>query len=222
MSPGGWPTPTLPSRLTHLGTVHVLASLQIAGAWWQYLALFVAVAASWAGVPFIGATALGAAGVAASQGKLDLALVVAVSTVAGEVGGLIGYAIGNRWGRELLERPGKHQAGRQHMVERGEQAYARWGRLAVFFTPAIVSGTAKMRHGQFVLWNLLASLGFSVSVAASSYGIGRLVTGHASPHDIVTLLVGIAAGALVTVLYVRHRHRASSRDAPPSEGRSAR
>jgi hypothetical protein len=90
---------------------------------------------------------LGAAGVAASQGRLNLALVVGVSTLAGEVGGLTGYAIGNRWGREILERPGKHRAGRQRMVERGEHAYARWGHLAVFFTPAIVSGTAKMQHG---------------------------------------------------------------------------
>ena len=62
--------------------------------WWEYLLLFVAVAASWAGVPFIGATALGAAAVAASQGRLNLAVVVGVATLAGEVGGLIGYAVG--------------------------------------------------------------------------------------------------------------------------------
>ena len=201
--------------------MHLLASVQIAGTWWEYAALFVAVAASWAGVPFIGATALGAAGVAASQGKLNLALVVAVATLAGEVGGLIGYAIGIRWGRVLLERPGKHQAGRQRMVEAGERAYAKWGRLAVFFTPAIVSGTAKMRYGQFVVWNLLASLGFAVSVAASSYGLGRLFTGHSSPRDIATLLVGLAVGALVTVLYVRHRRREAARHVPgagPSAG----
>ena len=47
--------------------------MDVAGTWWEYLALFVAVAASWAGVPVIGATALGAAGVAASQGNLNLA-----------------------------------------------------------------------------------------------------------------------------------------------------
>ncbi len=193
--------------------MHTLASVNVAGTWWQYVALFMAVAASWAGVPFIGATALGAAGVAASQGKLNLALVVGVSTLAGEVGGLIGYAIGNRWGRQLLERPGKHQAGRRRMVERGERAYARWGRLAVFFTPAIVSGTAKMQHGQFVLWNLLASLGFSVSVAASAYGLGRIFTGHYSPHDIATLLVSV----IVTALFVRHRHRFAAA-ARPSAG----
>ena len=190
--------------------MHLVASVDIAGSWWQYVALFAAVAASWAGVPFIGATALGAAGVAASQGRLDLALVVGVSTLAGEAGGLAGYAIGNRWGREILERPGRHQAGRQRMVERGEHAYARWGRLAVFFTPAIVSGTAKMQHGQFVLWNLLASLAFSVSVAASAYGLGRIFTGHHSPHDIAILLVGLVVGVLVTVQFLRHRHRAAT------------
>ncbi len=187
--------------------MHSLAAVDVSGSWWVYLGLFVAVAASWAGVPFIGATALGAAGVAASQGKLDLWLVVAVATLGGEAGGLIGYAVGSRWGRVLLERPGKHRAGRQRMVERGERAYARWGRLAVFFTPAIVSGTAKMEHREFVFWNLLASLGFAVSVAASSYGLGRIFTGHHSPRDVVTLLLGLAVGALVTVLHIRHHRR---------------
>jgi membrane protein DedA with SNARE-associated domain len=186
----------------------VLATAGVAvDTWWQYLLLFVAVAASWAGVPFIGATALGAAAVAASQGRLNLAVVVGVATVAGEVGGLIGYAVGDRWGQLLLERPGKHQEGRRKIVEKGERAYARWGRLAVFFTPAVVSGTAKMRHGQFVLWNLIASFAFAVSVAASAFGIGRVVTGHTSPRDIVTLLVGLAVGALVMVWFVHHRRR---------------
>ena len=183
--------------------------------WWQYLLLFVAVAASWAGVPFIGATALGAAAVAASQGRLNLAVVIGVATAAGEVGGLIGYAVGDRWGQLLLDRPGKHQEGRRRMVEKGERAYARWGRLAVFFTPAVVSGTAKMHHGQFVLWNLIASFAFAVSVAASVFGIGRVVTGHTSLHDIVTLLVGLAMGALVMVWFVRlHRRRSAVKRSP--------
>lgn len=182
--------------------------------WWEYLLLFVAVAASWAGVPFIGATALGAAAVAASQGRLNLAVVVGVATLAGEVGGLIGYAVGDRWGQLLLERPGKHQEGRRKIVEKGERAYARWGRFAVFFTPAVVSGTAKMRHGQFVLWNLIASFAFAVSVAASAFGIGRVVTGNTSLHDITTLVVGLAMGTLVMVWYVRHRRRTAAKRAP--------
>lgn len=195
----------------------VLATAGLAAdTWWQYLLLFLAVAASWAGVPAIGATALTAAGVAASQGKLNLAVVIVVATLGGEVGGLIGYAVGNRWGRELLARPGKHQEGRRRIVEKGEAAYARWGRLAVFFTPAIVSGTAKMRHGQFVLWNLIASLAFSVSVAASSFGFGRLVTGNHSLHDIGTFIFGLAIGVLTVMWYVRHRRRTAAKRAQAS------
>ncbi len=154
--------------------------MNLATYWWAYILLFVVVAASWAGVPFVGATGLTAAAVAASQGQLDLGAVVVVATLGGEAGGLLGYSVGNRWGRQLLERPGKHQAGRQKMVERGEAAYARWGPVAVFLTPALVSGTAKMRYAQFALWNLVASFAFTLSVAASAYGVSRLLSGHDS------------------------------------------
>ena len=185
----------------------VLLAATVASTWWQYVLLFLAVAASFAGVPAIGATALGAAAVAASQGRLDLAAVVVVSTVAGEVGGLIGYFIGNRWGRSLMERRGRHQAGRQKMVEEGERAYARYGPLAVFFTPSIVSGTARMRRRQFIIWNLVDALAFSLSVAASAYGLGKLLTGNRSGIDVASLVLGIAIGALLIWLTVRHHRR---------------
>ena len=79
--------------------------------------------------------------------------------------------------------------------------------LAVFVTPAIVSGTARMPPYRFAFWNLLDSLGWSVSVAASAYGIGRLVTGHHTAHDIAILVIGLAAGVLVAVVAVRRRRR---------------
>ena len=187
--------------------------------WWQYLLLFLGVAASWAGVPLIGTTALGTAAIAASQRRLDLAAVVVVSVVAGEAGGLAGYAIGRRWGRRLLERPGKRQARREKMMERSERLYARWGWLAVFVTPAIVSGTAKMPPYRFATWNLLDALGWTVSVAASAYGVTRLATGHHTWHDIAILVIGLAAGALVTVSAVRrHRRRTAQRLAAVAGG----
>ncbi len=185
----------------------VLLATGLATVWWRYLVLFLAVMASWAGVPFIGAAAVGAAAVAASQGQLNLVAVIVIATIAGEVGGLIGYAVGFRWGRQILERPGKRQAGRQKIVERGEQAYEKWGRLAVFVTPAIVSGTAKMHHGQFVLWNFVASLAFALSVAPTAYGLGRVATGHRSPHDILILVFGLVVGALIILVSLRHRRK---------------
>jgi membrane protein DedA with SNARE-associated domain len=75
-------------------------------------------------MPVIGTAALGAAAVAVSQHRLDLAAVIVVAVIAGEAGGLGGYAIGRRWGRRLLERPGRHQARREKVMERGESLYA--------------------------------------------------------------------------------------------------
>jgi membrane protein DedA with SNARE-associated domain len=200
-----------------------LMATTAAGNWWQYAALFLAVTASWAGVPFIGAAATGAAGVAASQGNLVLAWVIVVTIAAGEVGGLIGYGIGDRWGRQLLQRPGKHQEGRVKLVEKGEAAYTRWGRLAVFVTPSIVSGTAKMQFGQFAVWNFIDSLCFALSVALSAYGVGRVATGHTSALDIAELVVGLATGAVLLFVLARmHRRRKQRREAasgaPGTEG----
>ena len=178
--------------------------------------LFLAVAASWAGVPAIGSAALAAAAVAASQGQFDLAVVILVSTIAGEVGGLIGYWIGERWGRELAQRPGKHHDRRARLLARGEQAYARWGRLAVFVTPALISGTAKMKYGQFVVWNLVASFAFSLSVGASAYGIGRIASGHHSSRDIVLLVVGLLVGTVIVITTRRRRHGSAAASAPPT------
>jgi membrane-associated protein len=174
--------------------------------WWEYLLLFVAVMASWAGVPGIGSAAVAAAAVGASQGNLNLAAVIVTASIAGEVGGLIGYRIGVRWGPQLLDRPGKRQAGRQKLMDKGEIAYAKWGRLAVFFTPAIISGTARMRHRQFAVWNFVASIAFALSVAATSYGVGRVATGHHSTEDVAILVFGLALSILIVAVFVR-RHR---------------
>ena len=91
----------------------------------------------------------------------------------------------------------------------------------MFFTPAVVSGTAKMPPYRFALWNLLDSLGWSVSVAASAYGVGRLATGHHTGRDIAILLIGLAAGVLVAVAAMRrHRRRRTQGRGPIVNGAS--
>jgi membrane protein DedA with SNARE-associated domain len=180
--------------------------LSSSAAWWEYAVLFLAVMASWAGVPAIGSAAVAAAAVGASQGKLNLIAVIVISTIAGEVGGLVGYHVGNRWGAQILARPGKRQSGRQKLMDKGELAYAKWGRLAVFVTPAIISGTAKMKHSQFAVWNFVASFMFTLSVAATAYGLGRVTTGHHSREDVLILIIGLVMSAvMVGVLVSRHR-----------------
>ena len=102
------------STLAAAGAGERMMAASLGSTWWQYLVLFLAIAASWAGVPFIGTAALGAAAVAASQRRLDLAAVIVVAATAGEVGGIGGYAIGRRWAGSCWNVPaGTARAGRR-------------------------------------------------------------------------------------------------------------
>jgi len=185
---------------------------------WAYLAILAATAAGYMGVPFIGTAAIGAAAVFASQGKLNIAVVLIVAVIGNEIGGLLGYRIGDRWGRRILEHPGPALEWRKKTLAKGETIYQKWGRLAVFFTPALVSGALRMRFGQFAVWNFFAGAVFVLSVGPAAYGAGRVASGH---HDLVSvgmLVGGVAVGALCVVLGVRHhrRHRAASGSHPGS------
>jgi len=68
------------------------------------LALFLIVMLESGGVPLPGETALIAAGVFASKGKLDITAMIAVAATAAIVGDNLGYWIGRTGGRRLLER----------------------------------------------------------------------------------------------------------------------
>ncbi len=202
--------------------MHPLAAAgsSVSDGFWTYLAVFALVMLGWAGIPGIGAAVLGAATVAASQGHLNLAAVLVVAVIAVEIGGLAGYSVGMRWGRALLSRPGPLLARRQRVLTAGEAVYAKWGRLAVFFTPCLISGIARMKYSQFVFWNLLAGTVYVISVGLSVYGAGKVATGHHDLGSVTSLVVGIAVGVAAFLLGRRYyrRHKARRAGAPGGRG----
>lgn len=191
--------------------MHTLAAADpvSAGGLWAYLAIFALVAIGWAGVPAIGGTVVAGAAILASQGQLAIGTVLFVSVLGTEAGGLAGYSIGRRWGRTIMNRPGRTLARRQHAVATGEVLYAKWGRLAVFFTPCMVSGIAKMKHSQFAVWNLAAGAVYVLSVGPAAYGAGKVAGGDHSLDSLGAIIAGLAVGAAAVTIGVRHyrRHR---------------
>jgi membrane protein DedA with SNARE-associated domain len=162
------------------------------------------------GVPVIGAAVIGFAAVLASQGELNIAAVLVVAAIGCEVGGLGGYKIGDRWGRELLERPGLGLAWRKKTLARGEEVYQRWGRAAVFVTPSIVCGVLEMKFRQFVVWNFFAGSAFVLSVGPVAYGAGKVSTGQHDPVSLSMLIGGVAVAGVCALLVRRYLrwHRA--------------
>lgn len=196
--------------------MHTLAATGSAstGGLWPYLVIFALVAIGWAGVPAIGGTVVAGAAVLASQGQLAIGAVLVVSVLATEAGGLLGYAVGRRWGRAIMDHPGRTLARRQRAVAAGEAVYARWGRLAVFFTPCMVSGIAKMKYSQFVVWNLAAGAVYVLSVGPAAYGVGKVASGEGSVDSLGAIIAGVAIGA-AAVVAVGRRYRRSRQARSP-------
>ena len=205
--------------------MHSLAAASSAsmGGLWAYVTVFVLVLIGWAGVPAIGGAVIAGAAVLASQGHLNIVAVLAVCILATGIGGLVGYAVGFRWGRDIMNHPGPLLLRRQQAVATGEALYAKWGRLAVFFTPCMVSGIAKMKLAQFAVWNLLAGAVYVLSVGPAAYGAGKISSGQQGLGSVGSLIVGVAVGVAAFVLarryHRRRKARRSTRAAPPSPPR---
>jgi membrane protein DedA with SNARE-associated domain len=176
------------------------------------LAGFVAIEA--AGVPVPGETALIASAVLASQGHLSIELVIAIAAVAAIVGDNFGYMLGARFGRRLLERPGRTQERRLVALKQGEQLFERHGPKAVFIGrwiallriwAAWLAGMASMRWRSFLLWNALGGICWALF-----FGLLGYYGGEAAAELVARLGVGIAialGAAAVATWVVVHRRR---------------
>ena len=179
-----------------------------------YVILYLGVAASWIGIPIVGAGALAAAGVLASEGDLNIWLVIIVASFAAWTGGYVGYLLGRRAGGVVTDHDGRWQRERRRVMASGERIYRRWGRAAVFVTPTWVSGALKMPRGTFLVWNALAAIVSTVIAALGAYGIGAAVVGRLSARRGM-LALAVAALTLVAVAVAIRRRAAGGSRRPP-------
>jgi membrane-associated protein len=188
---------------------------------WAYLAVFALMALTFVGIPAVGPAVVGWAAVLASQGKLNIVAVLIVAALGAEVGGLIGYSIGARWGRRLLDLPGPWQGQRQKAVASAEAIYAKWGRLAVFLTPTLVSGILRMKYSQFVVWNFVVGSVYVLSVGPAAYGAGKAAADEQDWESVGALVAGLAIAAACAVLAARYYRRRRARRFAGSAARPA-
>ena len=176
-----------------------------------YLVVFALMALSFAGIPAIGGAVVGWAAVLASQGKLNIFAVLIVAMLGAEAGGLAGYAIGERWGRKLVEWRGPWQERREQAVAKAEAVYAKWGRLAVFFTSTMVSGMLRMKYSQFVVWNFIVGAVYVLSIGSAAYGAGKVSASESDAGSLSALVAGLAIAAGCITLAARYYRRRKAR-----------
>ncbi|HEX8076079.1 MAG TPA: DedA family protein [Thermoleophilaceae bacterium] len=177
-----------------------------------YAALGGIVALETMGIPLPGETALIAAGILASKGELSIELVIVVAATAAIVGDNIGFWIGRRGGRKLLELPGPLAQHRQRVLDRGEEVFRRHGGKTVFFgrwfsglriASAWLAGVNRMPWGRFIVYNALGGVAWAVSVGLLAYYLGHTAEGLLKSVG----LYGLGVAVLVLGAYVLWRRR---------------
>jgi membrane protein DedA with SNARE-associated domain len=181
-----------------------------------YPVLFALVAGESAGALIPGETALILAGALASQGRLSLPLVIVVAAGAAIIGDNVGYLIGRKGLRWLVNRPGRLAAGRRLLIERGDEFFRRWGAAAVFFTrwlPGLRVVMAWLAGANRMPWNALGGIAWATTIGGLGYLLGRSASGSLGAIG----FVGVGIAVLVFVIArVRRRFRERSGKPPPS------
>ena len=126
-----------------------------------YFVIFVPVMLETAGVPLPGETILLLSGVAASTGRIDPWIAIAVGSAAAIIGDNIGYAIGRYGGRRVVLRLA-HIGHIEKSLAWGEKFFARHGGKTVFLARWIfglrifgawIAGMVHMPWRVFFFWN---------------------------------------------------------------------
>jgi membrane protein DedA with SNARE-associated domain len=166
----------------------------------EYIVLFVLVAILGAGVPGPGDASLIAAGTLAGEGRLNLGVVLATAMTAWMLGSLVGYAIGVRKGRWLLEHPGRLEKTRLKLLAKGDHAFGRHNFVASVTMPAFVSGIFRVRLYVFILGALVAGIGWIGMYVGLSYFLGAEIAqqiGKVGTRAVIGVLVIVAVGLLI-------------------------
>jgi len=180
-----------------------------------YLAVGVALLLENAGVPIPGETVLLLASfLAYSEHALKLPWIIATGIVTATVGDNVGYFIGYRGGRPLLDRYRQMFRIRRRTIARGERIFARYGPVTVLFARFVfgmrviagpLAGVLRMPWRRFVPYNFLgASLWVSV-IAGVGYFFGA--NWEQLAHGLNRIGILAATAALLFVLYFWWRRR---------------
>jgi membrane protein DedA with SNARE-associated domain len=199
-----------------------------------YVLLFVLVMAESSGVPIPGETALIAAGVLASRGKLKIELVIASAALGAIIGDNIGYWVGHKGARRLLVRPGRFRRERLAVLQVGEPFFERHGPKAVFFGRFVLglrvwaswlAGATRMGWRSFVFWNACGGITWATGVGLLAYSLGHSASSALEAFGIfalVALLAAAVSGGLFLYLRRRARGLGTAADADQAAGPAAR
>lgn len=147
------------------------------------------------------------AGFLASQGFLNIWILVPLMFVSAVAGDQVGYWFGARVGTPLFERPNSRFFKQAHLV-RAQHFFEIYGARALIlarfipvvrtFTP-IVAGVARMHYRTFVVYNVVGGLLWGAGMTLAGYLLGSLVPN--AEHYMLPIVVAIIVVSVLPPLW---------------------
>lgn len=176
------------------------------------------------GIPVPGETILLLASfLAYSQNELRLSWIIAIGVVAATIGDNLGFVAGYYGGRRLLNRYQNIFRIKNAHLLRGEQLFARYGAVTVFFARFVfgmriiagpMAGVLRMPWKKFLIFNFLGAALWVSVISTAGYLFGRHWDRLENAIKRLDLMVGVGAAVAIAVLWWWNRRKAK---AAPSE-----
>jgi membrane protein DedA with SNARE-associated domain len=174
---------------------------------WGYPVVFLFVMIESIGIPFPGETMLLLGAFFAAGGHLSIYGVIAAAAAGAIIGDNLGYWIGRKGGRPLIQRYGRYVLVKEERLSAAERFFERHGDKTVFFGrfisllrtwAAFLAGVNQMRWPAFLLYNAAGGIFWAVIYGVIGYFVGRVVGVATIERD--SSYVGSALLALIVIL----------------------
>lgn len=132
---------------------------------------------------FPGDSLLFTAGFLASQGILDIKILIVGCFIAAVLGDSVGYYIGQKFGRKLFGREDSIWFHKDHLI-RAQNFYQKHGGKTIIlarFIPVIrafapvVAGVGLMRYRRFVMFNLIGAVLWAIAIPLLGFYLGSAI-----------------------------------------------
>jgi membrane-associated protein len=161
------------------------------------------------------------AGILASQGNLNIAVIALGCFLAAVVGDQVGYTIGHRAGPPLFRRPDS-RIFKQRYVDRTKEFFDKHGPKTILlarFVPIVrtfapvLAGVGEMNRRTFTTYNVVGGFIWGVGVTVAGYILGEAIGSDIDKYllPIIALIVVLSIlPPLIEMLRERRRNRATS------------
>ena len=180
-----------------------------------YLMVGLVVGVESLGIPLPGEIVLMTAALLSSQGHVNPWIVGACAIIGAVGGDSIGYSIGHRGGKPLLERLGrrfpKHFSPAQ--IAAAERSFDRWGMWAVFFGRFVallrifagpLAGVLRMPYPRFLIANALGGIVWAGGITAIIYYAGIVAEPWLKRFGYIGLAIAVLFG-IGSMVFVKRR-----------------